>query len=199
MGGSGSGTWCRWDKKTTVEDCKKIDVRWMRRHGCLIPGRVGSLHWSSYGESRGEIGYRYSAGMLTLDYRHRQGEHEWVNVAQSIAVSTTPCHFGGSRSWFHCERCERRCAVIYLGSSLFLCRNCHSLPYESQTIGAIERLIHKKHKLGRRIYEIYEGGTGWKRKKGMHSTTFDVLQRRYFDLDERISYAIGAMSGLWCD
>ncbi len=199
MGGSGSGTWYRWDKKTTVEGCKKIDVRWMSRHGCLSPGRVGSLHWSSHGESRGEIGYRYVPGNLILDYRYRQGEDEWVSVVQSIMISTTPCHFGGSRPWLHCARCERRCAVIYLRGKLFLCRGCHGLPYESQAIGAIERLINKKHKLGRRIYAVYEGGTGWKKKKGMHNVTFDALQNKYFDLDAGISHAIGALDGLWCD
>jgi hypothetical protein len=34
--------------------------------------------------------------------------------------------------------------------------------------GRIDRLISQKHKLGVRIFEHYDYGEGWGKKKGMH-------------------------------
>jgi hypothetical protein len=35
MGGVGSGSWYRLDKKTTTDKCKSIDVRYLHRNGLL--------------------------------------------------------------------------------------------------------------------------------------------------------------------
>ena len=35
MGGFGSGRWYRYNKKTTTDDVKRIDVRFLRKIGCL--------------------------------------------------------------------------------------------------------------------------------------------------------------------
>lgn len=43
MGGIGSGNWYRWDKRTTIEETKRIDIRYMRQQGLLKPGWSGSL------------------------------------------------------------------------------------------------------------------------------------------------------------
>ncbi len=48
MGGSGSGNWYRWDKKTTVEACHSLDTnRWMRE-GILTPNiwQQGGWVWT---------------------------------------------------------------------------------------------------------------------------------------------------------
>lgn len=46
MGGSGSGMWIRFDKKTTVEECLSLDAnRWMREGG-LREGVRRSGSWT---------------------------------------------------------------------------------------------------------------------------------------------------------
>ena len=42
MGGVGSGTWYRFNKKTTVEECRSLDVRRFHREGLLKSGTMFS-------------------------------------------------------------------------------------------------------------------------------------------------------------
>jgi hypothetical protein len=53
MGGPGSGTWCRWNKKRTCEYAKRLDIRDMRKSGSLRPGVAGTWSWSRGGEPAG--------------------------------------------------------------------------------------------------------------------------------------------------
>lgn len=63
----------------------------------------------------------------------------WGEVHQGVALSETPCHFGGSRKWFLCPSCRRRCGVLYVGRSI-ACRKCHDLVYASQYEPPRERM-----------------------------------------------------------
>ena len=93
MGGRGSGTWHRWNAAATVEDAKRIDVRWMQRNGYLNPGSAGSLSWTLGGEPSGYINYWSSHDSLYLNYRVRAGNDEtWTPVEQSILIERTSCH-----------------------------------------------------------------------------------------------------------
>jgi hypothetical protein len=40
MGGIGSGSWYRFNKKTTTDECHSIDVRHLHRNGLLRPGAL---------------------------------------------------------------------------------------------------------------------------------------------------------------
>jgi hypothetical protein len=55
------------------------------------------------------------------------------NTQQDVYLHTTTLHFGGVRWWFRCPRCGRQSAKLYLPrhGSVFLCRVCHDLTYES--------------------------------------------------------------------
>ena len=53
MGGSGSGDWWRWEKKELTKDQKQIDIRWLKKQNCLLPGVSGSISWSNRGEQTG--------------------------------------------------------------------------------------------------------------------------------------------------
>ena len=101
MGGFGSGD--RWDKKGTVEDYRRLDVRKLHReHGI----KIGSWITAHY-EWRGE------------------------QVAQEIYFDWTPCNYGGHRPWLICMHCGRRVAVLYFGGKNFACRHCLDLTYRS--------------------------------------------------------------------
>jgi hypothetical protein len=150
MGGPGSGShyhWWRSSKKTTVEECLRLDAnRWMRE-GILKMGsqRSGSWHWT-YNDGR-ECSISFAVTMLDggdprlyLSYawtRSSTGEKESLDY--QVDLEATRPQFGGLRWWFVCpllvhgQACHRRVAKLYLppGSRYFGCRHCHDLTYTS--------------------------------------------------------------------
>lgn len=189
MGGQGSGSWYRWDKQTTMEEVKRIDIRYLQKHGWLCDSpdihKVGKLSWTSNREKDGFINCMAYHDRFVLDYRFRRGRGEWEPVTQTVYLDSTPCNYGGVRKWFLCPRCDRRVGILCGYDKLFLCRHCYQLPYRSQNEGYMDRLISKKHKLGERIFEDYDGD-GWRKKKGMHQSTFDRLYREYIWLNRKV-------------
>jgi hypothetical protein len=65
---------------------------------------------------------------------------------QIIPLTETPVHFGGTRPWFLCPRCGRRCGVLY-GRSEFACRSCLNLRYTSQFESPRERMLRQLLKI----------------------------------------------------
>ena len=60
---------------------------------------------------------------------------------------------GGARAYFLCPgaECGRRVAVLYFRRSVFRCRHCHSLAYESQREDARRRARRRADKLRARL------------------------------------------------
>lgn len=195
MGGKGSGNWCRWNTKTTTDDVKKIDIRLMKRKGWFIPGHKGSLKWTSNGEPSGNINYTCHNNSLTLNYRFRNHGEEWQPVTQIIQLDSSACNYGGNRQWFLCPNCGCRCAILYGADVLFLCRKCYNLPYDSQMLGGISRVIERKHKLGFRIFDDYHGYFG-RKKKGLHWKTFEQLREKYIEMEMTVDWEIYTRFGL---
>lgn len=185
MGGPGSGNWYRWDKKITTDEVKRIDIRFMKKQGLLKPNTTGTLDWSVRGQPSGSIRYTCYADFLHLDFKHRTSGDEWQPVLQRIPFDRTSCHFGGERLWFLCPHCSKRVGVLYAVGKPFLCRHCHQLPYSSQNSSYLDNLIEQKHKLGERIFQHYEYGEGWGKKKGMHWSTFKSLHAKYQDYEQQ--------------
>jgi len=46
-------------------------------------------------------------------------------VHQRVPIERTRCHYGGMRPWFHCPRCQRRVAVLFLRSAVPAQRPLH--------------------------------------------------------------------------
>jgi hypothetical protein len=91
----------------------------------------------------------------------------WTCSFQRVPVTWTPCHFGGFRHWFRCDRCGQRAAKLYLGGdALFACRRCHGLGYRSQLESPGHRAITKARKLGwgsaagRTFSQVFRSGHG---------------------------------------
>lgn len=184
MGGIGSGR--QKSGTLTTYEVKRIDIGYLKKSGILNSHRSGKLTWSRNGEQTGFINYTNTASSLILQYRYRQFGEDWQPVEQTIRYTKTNCHYGGFRTWFVCPKCSRQCGILYSAGPLFLCRVCYRLPYETQIVGMTERLILKLHKLGRRIFDE----TGYRKAKGMHWKTFELLLDRYHNLDERIDIRI---------
>jgi len=138
MGGYGSGRWHRVNTKRTVEQSFTLAVRDVL--GRILCSSQGTL-WLR-GNSLGfSVTWQEDApAMLTLEYVWREREE----LEARIPLSTTPCHFGGWRLWFHCPECNQRIGKLYLppGSPWFGCRSCHNLSYRSsQRAHEAERMI----------------------------------------------------------
>ena len=179
MGGSGSGSWYRWDSKITTESQHRIDIRWLKKRGYLRPMNFGSLSWSRGNEQTGSIGFRMETDRMVLNYRHRPRGGEWENVEQVVSFDRTPCNYGGQRTWFLCPRCWRRVAVLYGAGKYFWCRHCYRLTYSSQKKNSIDRLAKKASKIRMRM-----GGNGSlmdlfpDKPKNMHWKTYWRLRDR---------------------
>jgi hypothetical protein len=179
--------------QTTVEETKRIDIRYMQKKRYLTPGTSGSLSWTCNGEPSGNINFRSLNGQIILNYRFRDCSYgeDWESVKQTIYLDSTPCHFGGTRLWFICPHCQQRCAVLCSAGKYFLCRQCSGLSYYSQLKGKIDRINDQKNKLADRMFD----DTGWRKKKGMHQTTFDRLYSKHCLLEMQFDDAFCARFG----
>jgi hypothetical protein len=103
VGGVGSGSWYRLNKKSTTNECQSIDVRYLHRNGLLKPGHYFSLRWSRAGRQTGSIGGVAYRDQVTLLYRHRRGPGgEWDDIKETVPLDWTACNSGGERPWFIC-------------------------------------------------------------------------------------------------
>lgn len=124
-----------------------------------------------------------------MDYRYQWTPHssEPRQIECSLWIERTACNYGGSRPWFLCPSCRRRCAVVYYGAAggRFACRHCTRVAYLSQCDDEMGRLWRRQWKIERKL----AGGAGeWNRRqkpKGMHRRTFDRLRNQVWELEMR--------------
>ena len=141
MGGRGSGSWYRWDKKTTLEQVRRIDIRFLTKQGFLDGFTSGTISWDCGGDPRGTIGFKHYNDIITLNYNYRRYGDEWQPVEQKISVLKTDCNYGGHRKWLKCPFCKRRVGVLAGADIHFACRHCYDLPYGSQQETRSDRVI----------------------------------------------------------
>jgi hypothetical protein len=183
VGGVGSGSWYTFNRKSTVEESRSLDVRRLHREGLLKPGRLFSWSWSRTGREVASIGALVEGDdcpeRVVLLFRHRSGlGAEWEEVQEPVELDWTACNFGGERPWFVCPGagCGRRVAILYGPGRYFLCRRCYDLVYESQRDNALYRALHKAQSIRERL-----GGSANmmepfpEKPKGMHWKTYECL------------------------
>ena len=161
-----------WHAKTAGK--LAVDVRKLHRDGHLSGCYRMHWHWSS----GATIELDTTPDIVTLTYRYKDGGGEWRDVRQTVTVTRTPCHYGGSRPWFACPRCYGRVAILYLWN-VPACRKCARLVYPSQADDAMGRSWRRTRKLEKRL----SGGTGewnYRRPKGMRRATFERLREEYW-------------------
>jgi hypothetical protein len=176
LGGLGSGNRYRFNKKTTIDECRSLDVRRLHREGLLKSGNLFSWQWSSAGREVASISALVYQDELVLSYRHRSGPvGEWEEIREPVSLEWTACNFGGERPWFVCPgaECSRRVAILYGPGKYFLCRHCYDLRYESQREDNKDRALRRAQKIRKRL-----GGSANMREpfperpKGMHHDTY---------------------------
>ena len=71
MGGYGSGRYYRWqDKRTTLNELRRVDVRALHRDGSLASGRHGVWTWYRGDTCTGIVSYAVQDDALVLSYQH---------------------------------------------------------------------------------------------------------------------------------
>lgn len=72
----------------------------------------------------------------------------WVRLSgRIIRITRTACHFGGSRAWFVCPDCQRRCGVLYPVT----CKRCRGLNHRSEVLSPSGRATLRAVKLRRQL------------------------------------------------
>lgn len=145
MGGFSSTRWgSEWTRQTT-DALLKLDVRWLNRIGALRPGAIATPTWSRGEEPSGSIvTIRHrNRPCLTLRYSTQRPGEEWQPVEETVWLETTPCNYGGDRTWFRCPGCDSRRAVLFSVSGRFRCRQCHDLAYSSTREDAMDRAFRR--------------------------------------------------------
>lgn len=174
MGGYGSGRFGSGRKQTT-DSMRQLNIRYLKAG--LVPGMVGSITWpQDKGENAG-IGFRTEENYILLGYSIQIDGKEAETIQQRIGLTRTPCHYGGTRTWFVCLQCGRRALILYFKWKQFYCRRCCGLAYSSQRESEPDRLMRKAGKIRKRL-EADDGFLMpiWKKPKGMHQKTFDRLR-----------------------
>ena len=184
MGGIGSGNHWRWGTANTVESFRAIDVRRWARDGLLEPGRHFSWQWSIDGEKTADIQVEAKAGAVRLKYKQRSYGDDWQHESYDVLLTSTGCNYGGERVWFFCPArgCGRRVAKLH-GGTIFACRKCHQLTYQSQREDFGTRAASQADKIRERLKwppGILNGG-GCARPKNMHWRTYWRLVGKHDD------------------
>jgi hypothetical protein len=176
------GRWYRWDTKRTTEDLLSIPISFVRKQWGLSAALSVTLTWHCGDTKTGEIGLAIYPGRgAQLDYKFNG---EPVSTFVQFDYTTQP--FGGRRTWWCCPGCGRRCGVLYC-ARLFLCRQCHRLPYRTQMSGRplLETIDNRLYRLRRRLRATGRGitdGPPAARPRYMHWRTFERLRRQWWGL-----------------
>ena len=163
------------------EDLLKLDINYLNRKGMLQPGSSSLVRWSQQGEDLASIRVYGGGDQVMLRYKYAGSE----DIAQSVGLEFTPCNFGGERPWFQCPRCQKRVGTL-LGGRHFYCRKCLGVVYYTQQCGTLDRLMHRMHKLERRL-----------ERSGLHKKTIRNLTCQIEQLDQQIGDIFFARFGYW--
>ena len=177
MGGIGSGWYGDRNGKQTTSGSYSIDIRQLFREGSHLLGQPTKWKRSINGKPVASVCVSLTYGDVCITYRHKTHKGYWSDVANTVDLEWTDCHYGGQRPWFQCPNrcCGKRVAILYIDESIG-CRQCQGLVYESQRENDCNRSSRAADKLRDRL--------GWKRgflhgegyrPKGMHRATFERL------------------------
>jgi hypothetical protein len=163
MGGYSSGRY-RTRNRGAVEAALRVDMRYLRRIGYLVPeaSSSGMLRWSCNDQPSGSIG-------ITVDLRDEEDLHATLDYSvngdprhQRITVEAKPCRYGGRRFYFRCPKTGDRCEVLAFAVGSFASRRAQRLTHHSQSEDRLGRLHRARLKVEARIL----GAKGMPRPRG---------------------------------
>lgn len=199
MGGFGSGRWRR--GKNTTDNYQAFDVRELQRDGLLVPGRTLSAQWTCNGKAIASINVRVESDHVVLNYNYKRLDGSWQPIKYSVSIDWTSCNYGGQRPWFICPivDCGQRVAILY-GSSIFACRYCHQLAYQSQREISHNRALLRAQNIRKKL-----GGSANMLKpfppkpKGMHWHTYFRMTGQYIAFHRAVLVGMAEQIGIKID
>jgi hypothetical protein len=164
--------------KDTTASYRALDIRWLHHKGMLNSSFPNTITWTRAGEVTAGIRVFNRNGYVILEYSHTRNCGERKDYSYPIEINWTDCNYGGRRPWFICpaSACGRRVAVLY-GGSLFACRVCHNIVYESQHEAPHYRALRRFHKVIEKLGGEPSDGIPSK-PKGMHWRTYNRLHHQ---------------------
>ena len=112
----------------------------------------------------------------------------------NVAITRTACHIGGTRAWFVCPSCGRRCAILYPVQ----CRQCLGLHYASEHESKLDRLLRKAiHH--RQMFGQTERGIGCpfpRKPYRMRWHTYLQARQKARDMENKIAQVFTKRMGL---
>jgi hypothetical protein len=181
-----------WRRK--CEHLPSLDVREFHGKGFLKQGSY-VRSWNRGGEPAGSVSIYLDPTTVTLTYQWTPAGGGAIPRSTVFKLLEAPCHFGGSRYWFGCPWCGRRCAIVYgvSGDGYFGCRRCLRLGYSGESEGSMDRLWRKQRKLEARLGENY------RKLKWMRMRTYERIWAQIDDVEERIDhgFCLRAAAFLW--
>lgn len=160
-----------------VESFRRLDVRAMQREGLFKQPWSGLWWWKDAVSMKTNASVRVRTSSTTLWIAYKISNQPKV---EALKIFKVPCNYGGQRVLIECPGCHCRCSLMYMRHSLFRCRTCHNLTYESQSEGLLGRLAIKRRKLAATLT------SSGNRPQGMHLSTFAKLQSSVIELDVAI-------------
>lgn len=178
VGGLGSGGANR--KRAHLEGCRRISVRYLRRHGLMQPSVHANLSWNdNCGRPTGTIQVVGGRDLVTLVYSVRRDDaDEWRPIEERVALARVQKPFGGKQTYLVCPRCRRRVMELALGRERFRCRTCVGVVHASSQESLTDRAMRQANKLKRRL-GVEPGLDSWyQRPKHMRRKTFEKIDAR---------------------
>jgi len=155
----------------TVEGSIKLDIRKLDKECFINDGWISHCKLSNgeYIELKA-----ITDGILSLSNN------------QVIPLNKINCNYGGYRYRFKCPKCDKNYEILYFTNNIYLCRQCHKLPYSCQLESKIDQIIRKIRKIRERL-EV-SGNLSEPillKPKNMHWKTFIQLREKEMILSQQ--------------
>jgi hypothetical protein len=128
---------------------------------------------------------------LKISYRNQK------KPAYIISVEKLPCNYGGYRYFFNCPLCKQRMRFLYFSEkSVFLCRKCLNLCYETQKLRPTKRYEHIAETI-KAYMQTKKGDLYYKKPKSMHKHTYQMLKSKQFYYESKSHQALNNELRQW--
>ena len=109
---------------------------------------------------------------IKITYRNHKAH------SYTITIEKLPCNYGGFRCFFKCPLCSKRMRILYFAEqSVFLCRKCLNLSYQSQCLRPSMRYLYMSKKVENSIHNK-SGDLYHKKPTNMHINKYQQLENK---------------------
>lgn len=173
-----------YSNRDIVEECRVVDISFLKKHGFLKSSRYGLLKWTNSSGKENSISVQSLVNeepiSIIFSYKITKPSDEKEDLNYNLELTKTPCNYGGFRYWFKCGGivngvyCGRRVSKLYKSpmGKYFLCRHCYNLTYDLRKKS--RSWNYEIEKIDKKIIKISEKLN----RKGLHSKTYDKLLER---------------------